>query len=150
MLKKTKQQQQRRINNVSIRQTLDVIEQRLETLLTIPTTERTDFVNGSVTQLEWCRDQITLGINSILPGGITADYDDDDDDDTAIGFLEQHSVSLIRPARNSSQPCKDHREHAYIFHSPQRNYKQCKHCSDVQRMIHGEKISFGRRTRKTA
>ncbi len=134
---------------MSIRHTLDVIDQRLDTLLSIPESERTDFVNGSVAQLTWCRDQINQGIRSILPS--ERDEEGEDGEDFDASFTSHGGpatwMSLNRPARVGAKACKPGREHAYQFHQPQRDYKQCRHCGDVQRMIHGEKISYGKRNK---
>lgn len=131
---------------MSIKVTLTAISQRLDALLAIPEGERTDFVRGSVSQLIWCKDEIERGIASMMPApGILDDGENDQDDGDG---LMSTTVSFIRPPQYSTKPCLPHRQHAYICHMPSRNLKQCKYCHDVQKMVHGDKISFGKRNKK--
>lgn len=126
---------------MGIKAAQDAIKQRREVMAAIPEADRSDFVRGFMSSLEWCAGEIERGIKELMPPGRDEDevetYDDDDP-----------PVSMIVPARYATTPCVPEKTHAYLFNTPERGRKQCKWCGDVQRMAHGERIAASRRVKK--
>jgi hypothetical protein len=135
-----------RIQQVTVSQAINDIEQRLNMLLGIPKEERSEYVHGSIDQLNWCRDHVMQSVTNTLPSVDNTTSDDDELDEPAPTFRPQ-PLSVVRPSQFSSAPCKPHRTHAYIPKQPHADYKQCKWCGDIRPMSHGDKIAYGHKAR---
>lgn len=134
-----------RIQQVTVNQAISDIEQRLNTLLGIPKGERSEYVHGSIDQLNWCHDRVVQSVTNVLPP-VDSGTDDDELDEPSLDFRPQ-PLSVVRPSQFSSAPCKPHRTHAYVPRQPHADYKQCKWCGDIRPMSHGDKIAYGHKAR---
>lgn len=138
-----------RKTNVTIRQAVSDIQNRLDTLLAVPETDRSEYVRGAVEQLSWCRDRIIQSIAEILPGATADDYDEIDESDDYLA-KPPVTLSLIRPMQYATTPCLPERTHAYRNNQPQKGLKQCRWCGDIRRISHGEKIAAGHNNTKNS